>query len=112
MVFQRKSQEKPFLNSRSESRRVTMLAFTAMLSEWRKVLGMPLVNIHQPCDEYMRTGYISAIKASRTEYVSDIVKSIGQYLTISAMLKIRSNEKVWESKQQSRPLDFSGGRRH
>jgi len=41
-----------------------------------KALGMPLVNIHQPCDEYMRQVILRAIKAGRTEYVSDIVKSI------------------------------------
>jgi putative NIF3 family GTP cyclohydrolase 1 type 2 len=43
-----------------------------------KVLGMPLVNIHQPCDEYMRRVILHAIKAGRTEYVSDIVKSISK----------------------------------
>ena len=43
-----------------------------------KVLGMPLVNIHQPCDEYMRQVILHAIKAGRTEYVSDIVKSISK----------------------------------
>jgi putative NIF3 family GTP cyclohydrolase 1 type 2 len=41
-----------------------------------KALGMPLVNIHQPCDEYMRQVILLAIKAGRTEYVSDIVKSL------------------------------------
>jgi putative NIF3 family GTP cyclohydrolase 1 type 2 len=41
-----------------------------------KALGMPLVNIHQPCDEYMRQVILRAIKGGRTEYVSDIVKSI------------------------------------
>ncbi|MDQ3718846.1 MAG: hypothetical protein M3311_06820 [Thermoproteota archaeon] len=43
-----------------------------------KLLGMPLVNIHQPCDEYMRQVILHAIKAGRTEYVSDIVKSISK----------------------------------
>jgi putative NIF3 family GTP cyclohydrolase 1 type 2 len=43
-----------------------------------KVLGMPLVNIHQPCDEYMRQVILRAIMAGRTEYVSDIVKSISK----------------------------------
>jgi putative NIF3 family GTP cyclohydrolase 1 type 2 len=43
-----------------------------------KALGMPLVNIHQPCDEYMRQVILRALKASRTEYVSDIVKSISR----------------------------------
>jgi len=41
-----------------------------------KVLGMPLVNIHQPCDEYMRQVILKAIKSGKTEYVSDIVQSI------------------------------------
>jgi putative NIF3 family GTP cyclohydrolase 1 type 2 len=43
-----------------------------------KALGMPLVNIHQPCDEYMRQVILHAIKSGRTEYVSDIVKSVGR----------------------------------
>jgi putative NIF3 family GTP cyclohydrolase 1 type 2 len=43
-----------------------------------KALGMPLVNIHQPCDEYMRRVILHAIKAGRTEYVSDIVRSISK----------------------------------
>jgi len=43
-----------------------------------KELGMPFVNIHQPCDEYMRQVILHAIKAGRTEYVSDIVKSISK----------------------------------
>jgi putative NIF3 family GTP cyclohydrolase 1 type 2 len=43
-----------------------------------KALGMPLVNIHQPCDEYMRQVILRAIKAGKTEYVSDIVKSISK----------------------------------
>lgn len=43
-----------------------------------KALGMPLVNIHQPCDEYMRQVILNAIKSGRTEYVSDIVRSISR----------------------------------
>jgi putative NIF3 family GTP cyclohydrolase 1 type 2 len=43
-----------------------------------KALAMPLVNIHQPCDEYMRQVILRAIKAGRTEYVSDIVKSLSK----------------------------------
>jgi len=43
-----------------------------------KALGMPLVNIHQPCDEYMRQVILRAIKAGKTEYVSDIVKSVSK----------------------------------
>lgn len=43
-----------------------------------KALCMPLVNVHQPCDEYMRQVIMKAIKSGRTEYVSDIVRSISK----------------------------------
>ena len=43
-----------------------------------KALALPLVNIHQPCDEYMRQVILHAIKAGGTDYVSDIVKSISK----------------------------------
>lgn len=43
-----------------------------------KALRMPLVNIHQPCDEYMRQVILKSIKSGKTEYVSDIVKSIAK----------------------------------
>jgi putative NIF3 family GTP cyclohydrolase 1 type 2 len=43
-----------------------------------KVLGMPLVNIHQPCDEYMRQTILNAIKSGKTEHVSDIVRSVSK----------------------------------
>lgn len=43
-----------------------------------QALNMPLVNIHQPCDEYMRQVIFRAIKAGKTDYVSDIVKSISK----------------------------------
>jgi putative NIF3 family GTP cyclohydrolase 1 type 2 len=43
-----------------------------------KALGMPLVNIHQPCDEYMRQVILQAITSGWTEYVSDIIRSIGK----------------------------------
>ena len=41
-----------------------------------KAIGMPLVNLHQPCDEYMRNVILKEIKSGRTGYVSDIVQSI------------------------------------
>lgn len=41
-----------------------------------KLLKMPLVNIHQPCDEVMRRKIMEKIMAGSTEYVSDIVSSI------------------------------------
>jgi putative NIF3 family GTP cyclohydrolase 1 type 2 len=43
-----------------------------------RALGMPLVNVHQPCDEYMRQVILKAIKSGRTEYVSDIVRSVSR----------------------------------
>ncbi len=43
-----------------------------------KALGMPLVNLHQPCDEYMRQVILEAINSGRTEHVSDIVRSISR----------------------------------
>jgi putative NIF3 family GTP cyclohydrolase 1 type 2 len=43
-----------------------------------KVLGMPLVNIHQPCDEYMRQVILQAIESGKTKYVSDIIRSISR----------------------------------
>ena len=43
-----------------------------------KVLGMPPINIHQPCDEYMRQVILKAIRSGKTEYVSNIVRSIGK----------------------------------
>jgi putative NIF3 family GTP cyclohydrolase 1 type 2 len=41
-----------------------------------KLLKMPLVNIHQPCDEVMRRTILDRIMAESIEYVSDIIKSI------------------------------------
>lgn len=43
-----------------------------------RALSMPLVNIHQPCDEYMRQVIFTAIRSGKTAYVSDIVKSISK----------------------------------
>jgi putative NIF3 family GTP cyclohydrolase 1 type 2 len=43
-----------------------------------KALGMPLVNVHQPCDEYMRQVILKAIRSGSTKYVSDIVRSISK----------------------------------
>jgi putative NIF3 family GTP cyclohydrolase 1 type 2 len=41
-----------------------------------KILKMPLVNIHQPCDEYMRKVILDKINSGKIKYVSDIVTSI------------------------------------
>jgi putative NIF3 family GTP cyclohydrolase 1 type 2 len=41
-----------------------------------RILGMPLVNIHQPCDEYMRRRILDKIKTGYNDLVVDIVKSI------------------------------------
>ena len=76
-----------------------------------KALGMPLVNIHQPCDEYMRQVIFRAIKAGRTEHVSDIVKSISKIPEFRHAAN-QGASKVWQSKQQVRALDFGSGGRH
>jgi putative NIF3 family GTP cyclohydrolase 1 type 2 len=41
-----------------------------------KILKMPLINIHQPCDEYMRKVILEKINSIKIEYVSDIVRSV------------------------------------
>lgn len=41
-----------------------------------KILNLPLVNIHQPCDEIMRRRILERIISGSTEYVSDIIKSV------------------------------------
>jgi putative NIF3 family GTP cyclohydrolase 1 type 2 len=47
--------------------------------ESARLMKMPLVNIHQPCDEYMRQVILETIQSSKkVEYVSDIVKSVGR----------------------------------
>jgi putative NIF3 family GTP cyclohydrolase 1 type 2 len=43
-----------------------------------RAIKMPLVNIHQPCDEYMRQVILEKINSGRTEYVSDIVQSVSK----------------------------------
>lgn len=62
-----------------------------------KALGMPLVNMHQPCDEYMRQVILYAIKSGSTERVSDIVKSVGripEFRHAATKVKVRfGNEK-------------------
>jgi hypothetical protein len=40
------------------------------------MLKMPLVNIHQPCDEYMRTEILNKLNSGRTRYVSDMIRSV------------------------------------
>ena len=41
-----------------------------------RILGMPLVNIHQPCDEYMRKTIFSKIKSARVEKVADLINAV------------------------------------
>jgi hypothetical protein len=41
-----------------------------------RMLKMPLVNIHQPCDEYMRTAILKKLNSGRTRYISDIIRSV------------------------------------
>lgn len=49
--------------------------YTEVVSTAR-ILRMPLVNIHQPCDEYMRRRILDKIKKGYHGMVLDIVKSI------------------------------------
>lgn len=43
-----------------------------------RLMKMPLVNIHQPCDEYMRQVILTAIENGKTQYVSEIMDSVGR----------------------------------
>ena len=43
-----------------------------------RIMNMPLVNIHQPCDEYMRQVILRKIRSGKTERVSDIVNSVSE----------------------------------
>ncbi|MGC2668402.1 MAG: hypothetical protein WA220_04390 [Candidatus Nitrosopolaris sp.] len=45
-----------------------------------KMLKMPLVNIHQPCAEYMRNEILNKLNSGRTRYVSDMIRSIKRFL--------------------------------
>lgn len=57
-----------------------------------RAIGMPLVNIHQPCDEYMRRVISKSIKAGRIEFVSDIVKSISripEFMQAATKVRVR-----------------------
>jgi putative NIF3 family GTP cyclohydrolase 1 type 2 len=55
-----------------------------------RLMKMPLVNIHQPCDEYMRQIILKKIRAGKTERVSDIVRSVSEIPEFShAATKVR-----------------------
>ena len=41
-----------------------------------KMLDLPLVNIHQPCDEFMRRKLLEQIISGNTEYISDVINSV------------------------------------
>jgi len=43
-----------------------------------RALKMPLVNIHQPCDEYIRQMILRTIKSGKPEYVADIVSLVSK----------------------------------
>jgi soluble P-type ATPase len=56
-----------------------------------KMLKMPLVNIHQPCDEYMQTEILNKLNSGRTRYVSDMFRSveeIPEFRNASARIKL------------------------
>lgn len=57
-----------------------------------RAIKMPLVNIHQPCDEYMRRAILEKIKSGKTEHVSDIVRSveeIPEFRNAATRVKVR-----------------------
>jgi putative NIF3 family GTP cyclohydrolase 1 type 2 len=57
-----------------------------------KILKMPLVNIHQPCDEYMRKVILSKINSTSIKYVGDIVRSVEElpeYKNADTRVKVR-----------------------
>jgi putative NIF3 family GTP cyclohydrolase 1 type 2 len=57
-----------------------------------RAMNMPLVNIHQPCDEYMRRAILSKIESEKTEYVSDIVESVSnipEFLQAETRVQVR-----------------------
>jgi putative NIF3 family GTP cyclohydrolase 1 type 2 len=57
-----------------------------------RAIQMPLVNIHQPCDEYMRKKIFETIESGSTEYVSDIVSSVGsiaEFRNAATRIKVR-----------------------
>jgi len=41
-----------------------------------RMLRMPLVNIHQPCDEYSRTAILNKLNSGKTRYISDMIRSV------------------------------------
>jgi hypothetical protein len=56
-----------------------------------RMLKMPLVNIHQPCDEYMRTAILNKLNSGRTRYISDMIRSveeIPEFINASTRLKL------------------------
>jgi len=67
-----------------------------------KLLKMPLLNIHQPLDEYMRKIILSKLSTSKLKSVSDLVESIEEIPEFNkALTKVRvcngkSNNKVGE----------------
>ena len=64
-----------------------------------RAMGMPLVNIHQPCDEYMRKTILQKIQSGKPEYVSDIMKSVEQ---ISEFKHAATRVKVRYGSEKSR----------
>jgi len=40
------------------------------------MLKMPLVNIHQPCDEYSQTAILNKLNSGKTRYISDMIRSV------------------------------------
>jgi len=69
-----------------------------------KILNMPLVNINQPCDEYMRKVILGKINSGKIRYVSDIVKlieEIPEFRNADTKVKVRYGSAKNEAGQWS-----------
>jgi len=56
-----------------------------------RMLKMPLVNIHQPCDEYSRTAILNKLNSGKTRYISDMIRSveeIPEFRNVSTRIKL------------------------
>ena len=51
-----------------------------------EILKMPLLNIHQPLDEYMRQTILRKLDASKLESISDMIKAIEEILEFKKAL--------------------------
>jgi hypothetical protein len=62
--------------TRAQKKKFDLRAHANDVVDTAKMLKTPLVNIHQPCDEYMRNEILNKLNSGRTRYVSDMICSI------------------------------------